>query len=142
MGYNITNMDELKAQIAILKQDKIEQELYFDQKVNSIKNSFNNPFNYIFKSLGLSNQSSFTSDYITSLAKTFLPIFLNKTILKGRGFLVKTLVTIFTQKIISGKMINQEILVKWVDQLTEFINSKTKSSKIKDYGIPEDSETY
>jgi len=67
---------------------------------------------------------------------------LNKTILKGRGFLVKTLVTIFTQKIINGKMINQEILVKWVDQLTEFINSKTKSSKVKDYGIPEDSETY
>jgi hypothetical protein len=145
MGYNINNMEELKAQIVILKQDKMEQELYFNQKVNSIKSSFNNPLGYIsniFKSFGLNNKTGFNSDYITSLAKTFLPLFLNKTILKGSGFIVKTLVTIFSQKLISGKIINQEILVKWIDRLTGLISSKTKSNKVKDYGIPEDSETY
>ena len=146
MGYDFKNIEELRARILILKQDRIEHELYFEQKFNSAKKAFNSPFNFIKDSFNFSslrpNQSSFSTDYITNIAKAFLPLFLNKTIFKNKGILIKTLITLFSSKAISAKIINKDILSHWIDKLTGFIGSKPKNNTSKDYGIPEDSETY
>ena len=146
MGYDFKNLDELRARILLLKQDRLDHELYFEQKFVSIKNAFNSPINYIKNSFNFSslkpNQSSFSTDYITNLAKAFLPILLNKTIFKNQGILIKTIVTLFSSKAISAKIINKDILSHWIDKLTDFIDPKSKNPNVKDYGIPEDSETY
>jgi hypothetical protein len=146
MDYNFNSIEDLRAQITIIEQDKLEQELYFEQKLSAIKKGFTNPFGFItnlFKQTDLNpNQTKFSADYITNIAKAFLPIILNKTILRGSGFFVKTLATIFSHKAINAKVINKDILSHWIDNITEFLSSKSKTSKSKDYGIPEDSETY
>jgi hypothetical protein len=146
MDYDFKNIDELRNQIVFLKQEKLEQELYFEQKYISVKKVFTSPISFIKDSFNFSglrpNQTSFSADYITNIARAFLPIILNKTLLKGRGIFVKTLITFLSQRAINAKIINKDILSHWVDNITEFIGSKSKVSKSKDYGIPEDSETY
>jgi hypothetical protein len=146
MDYNFKNLEELRSHIAVLKQEKIEQELFIKQRYLYYKKVFSNPFSFfldLFKSSDLkTHQTKFSSDYITNLARVFLPILLNKIIFRKRGIFLKTIISMFSQKVINVKVINKDLLMRLIDMIIDFISSKTNTTKGKDYGIPEDSETY
>jgi hypothetical protein len=146
MDYNFKNLEELRSHIAVLKQEKIGQELFIKQRYLYYKKVFSNPFSFfldLFKSSDLkTHQTKFSSDYITNLARVFLPILLNKIIFRKRGIFLKTIISMFSQKVINVKVINKDLLTRLIDMIIDFISSKTNTTKGKDYGIPEDSETY
>jgi hypothetical protein len=152
MKARITNYDELKAEIYSLKIRRTEQELYFLQKREKIENTFSSPLNFVKTLIGLRNSrdnkhSAFhkSGDWATSFARIVVPFLLNKTFFRGRGVLIKSLLAMFSQKIISGDNINQGKVIGWIDGVSNWINSTLKKKKkrnIGDYGIPPDSETY
>ncbi|WP_017257405.1 hypothetical protein [Pedobacter arcticus] len=149
MGTEITNLAQLKARIAFLEIKKIDDEIYFEQKFESIKNKVHHPFKFVKdmvsaivfggNTTGLAN-----ADWATSLGRIFFPLFLNKTLLKNSGVIMKTLVSLVSQKAINYSVFNKDVLSGWIDSVTDFVKSKTKKEKrygIDDYGIPPESET-
>lgn len=152
MKARITNYDELKAEIYSLKIRRTEQELYFLQKKEKIKNMFSSPLNFAKSLIGIRNsgdnkQSALhkSGDWATSFARIVVPFLLNKTLFRGNGVLIKSLLAMFSQKVISGDNVNQGKIIGWIDGVSNWINSslkKKKKRKISDYGIPPDSETY
>lgn len=157
MSSHIQNIEDLRAEIKLLKLQKAEYELYFSQKRESIKQTFSSPFAFFrnIKSLigggsfskNLSdNGASHQSDWFTNMARIVIPFFLNRTILRGRGVLVKSLLGLISQKAITGDTFNKDKIANWIDKATNWINSTIKKPKKKkqpvDYGIPPDSETY
>ncbi len=155
MSPRINNLEDLRAEIQLLKFQKAEHELYFVQKKESIKKTFSSPFNF-FKQIksfvggksqtGLtSNAARHDSDWTTILARVVVPFFLNKTILRGNGLVVKSLLGLISQKAINGETFNKIKVAGWIDKATGWVNSTLKKSEKKkkiDYGIPPDSETY
>lgn len=70
-----------------------------------------------------------------------LPLFLNKTLFKGSGFLTKTVVGLVSNKL--GAKLDVEHLAGIFDSVKGFFaKKKDKQDKRIDYGIPPDSETY
>lgn len=149
METQITNIAELKARIAYLELKKVQDELFFDQKIEGFKNKFKHPFTFIkdaFSSLmfGTKVNANGGADWATTLGRIFLPLFLNKTLLRNKGTTIKTIVSLFSQKAINSSVFNREVLADWIDKVTDFVKSKTKKEKrygIDDYGIPPESET-
>ncbi len=148
METEITNLQQLETRIAFLKIRKAEDEIYFHQKYASIKDKFTHPFRFI-KDLFLGASGGkvsdhFRADWVTSFGRIFLPLFLNKTLLRNRGVLIKTIVSLFSQKIVSSNTLNKDVLTNWIDNIAGFIKSKTKKERRygkDDYGIPPESET-
>ncbi len=146
MEIEITNLQELETRIAFLKIKKAEDEIYFHQRYTSIKDKFTHPFSFV-KNLflgGGQQNSQLKSDWVTSFGRIFLPLFLNKTLLRNRGVLIKTIASLFSQKIVNSNVLNKDILTHWIDNITGFVKSKTKKEKrygVDDYGIPPESET-
>lgn len=150
----VHNLDQLQLRIAQLKIEKAEQEIYFNQKWIKTQNMISSPINFIkgiLSTIGLrggnrNNTVHTSADWATNLARVSLPFLLNRTILRGRGFIFKTLVTLISQNTINAKRFNKDKLAGWVDNITEWVegfsSKKTKRRKEVDYGIPEDSETY
>ncbi|MBU0695757.1 MAG: hypothetical protein KKE39_04430 [Bacteroidetes bacterium] len=147
----IENLEQLRSEIAILKLKKAEDEIYFNQSFQKVKNVVETPtrwFNNVLSFLGLNSESEkgkVKADWITSVGRIALPFLLNKTVLRGRGFFVRALVSLISQKSINSKNFNKNVLSHWVDNLTEWIESSVKDkkkSKNIDYGIPPESETY
>ncbi|MFC5284175.1 hypothetical protein [Pedobacter alpinus] len=149
MDLEIRNIDDLRAKIALLKIKKQEDEIYLNQKYISVKEKLTSPFSFV-KNLFISNRSfsqpssPLKADFVTSLGRILIPLFLNKTILRNRGFLFKTIVSLISQKTINSSVFNKDVLSNWIDKATGFVKSKTKKEKrygIDDYGIPPESET-
>lgn len=146
METEITNLQQLDAKIAFLKTKKAVDEIYFHQKFSSIKDKFTHPFKFV-KDLFLGNSKPsdhFRADWVTSFGRIFLPLFLNKTLLRNRGVLVKTIASLFSQKIVNSSVLNKDVLSHWIDNITGFVKSKTKKERrygVDDYGIPPESET-
>ena len=147
METEITNLHELEARIASLKIRKAEDEIYFHQRYSSIKDKLTHPFRFVknlFFNSKPSGANNLTSDWVTSFGRIFLPLFLNKTILRNRGVLIKTIASLFSQKMVNSSVLNKDILSHWIDNITGFVKSKTKKEKrygADDYGIPPESET-
>lgn len=155
MNPRIENLADLRAEIQLLKLQKAEQELFFVQKRESIKKTFSSPLGFFrniksvlglgsHKSLLKNSGNSHDSDWTTTLARVVIPFLLNKTILRGNGLIIKSLLGLISQRVISGDNINKIKVSGWIDKATGWINSLKKSDKKKkvDYGIPPDSETY
>ncbi len=149
METQITNIAELKARIAFLKVKKVEDEIYFEQKIESIKSKFKHPFIFIKDAIssfafGTKMDVNGRADWATNLGRIFFPLFLNKTLLRNKGAIIKTLVSLFSQKAINSSVFNRDVLASWIDNVTSFVKSKTKKEKrygADDYGIPPESET-
>jgi len=147
----IENLDHLRVRIAILKLHRAEQEIYLNQTVSKVSRALNSPLSFIkglisFLGFGGGKKSSDSeeSDWVTNLARIALPFILNKTLLSGRGFIFKWIVSFISQNTINAKNFNQGILSNWVDKLVNWVESsskKRKQQKETDYGIPPDSET-
>lgn len=149
MGTEITNLAQLKARISFLEIKKIEDEIYFKQKFESIKNKVQHPFKFVKDTLsalvfGGNTNNIAQADWATNLGRIFFPMFLNKTLLKNSGVIMKTLVSLFSQKAINYSVFNKDVLSGWIESITDFVKSKTKKEKrygTDDYGIPPESET-
>lgn len=148
----IENLDQLRVRISILQLHKAEQEIYLNQTVNKVSKALNSPLNFLkglisFLGFGGTKKTndSENGDWVTNLARIALPFLLNKTLLSGRGFIFKWIVSFISQNTINAKTFNQGILSNWVDKLVNWLETtskKKKQEKENDYGIPPDSETY
>ncbi len=149
METEITNLAQLKARIAFLEIKKIDDEIYFDQKFELIKNKIKHPFNFVkdmisSAAFGGKMTGVGKSDWATSIGRIFFPLLLNKTLLKNSGVIMKTLVSFVSQKAINYSLFNKDVLSGWIDNVTNFVKAKTHKEKrygIDDYGIPPESET-
>lgn len=148
----IENLEQLRAQIAVLKLKKAEDEIYFNQSYQKIKGVVETParwFNNALSFLGLNSsegdKSKIKADWITSAGRIALPFLLNKTILRGSGFFTKAIISLISQKTVNSKNFNKDVLSHWIDNITGWIESTSKDKKKAkniDYGIPPESETY
>jgi len=155
METQIQDLQHLKIRIAFLKLKQLDDELVIKQKFHSIKETFTSPLKFLKRigsMVGISHDNVTTSnpslkkaDWVTNFVRVFLPLLLNKTLLRNRGIIVKSLVSILSQRTVSSMSFNKNVLANWIDKATGFINStkkKVKPIKQIDYGIPPESETY
>lgn len=77
-----------------------------------------------------------------SLMSLVLPVFLNKTLFRGAGFITKGIAALISGKI--GKSLDAESLTGLFNKAKSLFTSKKKKNEVNfvDYGIPPDSETY
>lgn len=149
MELEIKNISDLRTRIAYLELKKKEDEIYLAQRYHSVKDKFTKPFKFIkdsFESLNLfsGNANPAKSDIVTQLGRILFPLILNKTVLRNKGFVFKTLVSLLSQRTIKPSVFNKEVLSGWIDKVTDLIKSKTTREKRygkDDYGIPPESET-
>ncbi|WP_207429240.1 hypothetical protein [Pedobacter sp. SYSU D00535] len=147
MEKSFSSFAELQAEIQFLKVQQFHQE-------ENLKEKFSNPTTIFQAITGLFKSSSsnkslvhdfMNQDMITNISRVILPLFLNGVIFKKSGFIVKTLVTFLSQK--AAKKVNSNAISGIIDKVSGLFKSRTASTgsghpKIKDYGIPPDSETY
>lgn len=154
MNTKIETLEQLRSEIRLLKLKKAEDELYFQKKKENFVKMFTSPLTSLKKAasylgFGSSENTANThdplkSDWATSVARVFIPFLLNTTLLRGKGIILKSLMTLFSQRVINSKSFNQNVLTKWIDKATNLVNSSIKKPEKQklDYGIPPDSETY
>ncbi len=154
MKTNINNLAELQSRIKVLKIVSAEHELFFHQKVQSVKEVLSGPshiFTKIKFMLGFGGKKSIggkkpaQSDWVTNMTRVLIPYIINKTLFRKSGFIIKTVISLLSQATVSSKLVNKNTFSNLIDKATGLINStisgKKKPKKI-DYGIPPDSETY
>lgn len=147
---NIKNLADLQIHILNLEFAKNEHEIYLQQKVESVKERLASPLKFFNRitsmfigkanlpqNAGSSNQKA---DWVNLLARVGVPFVINKLLFRKSGFVVKTLISLFSQGAI--KSVNKNSVAHLVDVVTGFVKSKTKKKQVLDYGIPPDSETY
>ncbi|MXV14132.1 hypothetical protein [Hufsiella ginkgonis] len=147
MERSFTTIDELRTEIFMLKGRRIEQE-------GAIKEKFSSPgaifgtITGLFKS-GTGKQSLLgdlmSHDMVTTITRVVLPLVLNKIVFRKSGFITKAIVTFLSQK--AAKNVNSDMFAGLVDKVTHLFKKRPREPKksairIKDYGIPPDSETY
>ena len=150
---NITNVDELRAEISRLTLLQKEQENYLSDQFILLQDKIESPirvFNKLtswFPKIGndlnsFSGATDTNSDWLTNSLRVGLPFLFNKVLFRKAGFLKKALLLIATQKMAGS--VNQEKITKIIDKVTDIIRPKSQKSnkKRKDYGIPPDSESY
>jgi len=143
---DIKSLAELQVEISRVKveyqlketQLKDDAKLYIKQfsPLNLIKDFFNP------QSLLKLDEKTNLSGNIMSL---ILPMFLNKTVFRGSGFLTKSIAALVSGKI--GKSLDAESLTGFFNKAKSLLSSLTSKKKkadvnFVDYGIPPDSETY
>lgn len=148
----IENIQQLRAQIRMLRVQQAEQELYFLAKKQSFNDALKSPFSFLkkigyffgFNTKEQDGRTPKNADWVTSLARVLVPLALNKTLLRGNGLFLKSILTLISQRIINPQNVNQNKLSNLIDKLSSWINSTLKSKKKQDtdYGIPPDSETF
>ncbi len=152
MDIQITNVQQLRARIAVLEVRKAEDELYFHQRISSFKEKISKPFRFVksvFNAVAFGDVSGINltgrADWATHLGRIILPLVMNRTLLRGKGVWLKAIFSLFSQKAINPAILNKDIVSHWIDNATSFIKSKTKKKEKRygtdDYGIPPESET-
>jgi len=154
---NVSNLAELKAEITRVRLQQFEQEAVLHQHVEDITEKLRTPIK-VFDKLGLwvkhdENASHGAKaanpqehqDWVTAVLRLGLPFAINKFFLPKSGFLMKTLVTLASQK--AAANVNKDLITEWTDKITGIFKSKGTSRRksinpYPDYGIPPDSETY
>ncbi|WP_256011054.1 hypothetical protein [Desertivirga xinjiangensis] len=146
MEKTFSTLAELQAEIQFLKVQQFKQEEVLKEHLSSPK-AILSTIGGLFKAD--SGRQSFVKDLvnqdlITNISRVILPIFLNGVVFKRSGFITKTLVTFLSQK--AAKQVNSHSVTGIVDKITGLFkkkgDQKTTAPRIKDYGIPPDSETY
>lgn len=143
----ITNTDQLRVRIAMLKLQRAEQEVYFNQTFTKVSKAFSNPLSFIKSLLSFGNRKgeidALNGDWVTNLAKIALPFLLNNTVLKNSGFIMKSIISFVSLNLINAQNINQNVLLDWFDRLMIWVEKKRDQRKQQgnDFGIPPDSET-
>ena len=143
----ITNIDQLRVRISILKLKKSEQEVYFNRTLNKVSVAISNPISFVkaLFNLGAKDEEETQgADWVTNLAKLAIPFLLNNTLLKRSGFIMKSIISFVSLNLINSQNINQNVLSTWLDKLMIWVEKKRekrKHNQSNDFGIPPDSET-
>src|SRR3546814_568931 len=115
----IENIDTLRSELLRLKMQQYQLEHSMRQDVNAIKETFKSPLKFFGvgkeKALTGSNQE----DWVTGALRIGLPWAINSMIFKRSGFILKTLVTLASQK--AAGQVNKNTLANLVDMATDFI---------------------
>jgi len=143
MRTNVTNFDELSAEIARLKVQKKEQEAFLLNQYDLLKHKVEAPAriaNMIFNRVpGISTVKGLISgigqvtnknnkaDWLTKTLQLGLPLVLNRTLLKNAGWLKKGLVLLGSETVAS--QVNQTKITSVIDRLASFIKPKKKKKK-------------
>lgn len=141
--YNIRNLEDLQSA-------KLELKVEFTLKQNMLKidsKSYLKQFTLgaLIKRYATPN-NLFKADEKLNISGTamslLLPMFMNKTIFRGAGFLTKAAVGLVSGKV--GKSLDAEHLSAIFNSVKGWFGNKKdkKAKKFVDYGIPPDSETY
>jgi hypothetical protein len=145
MKTQIENIDTLRSELLRLKMQQYQLEHAMKQDVQAIKEKFKSPLKFF----GVGKEKALTGsaheDWVTGVLRIGLPLALNSLMFKRSGFILKTLVTLFSQKA-AGK-VNKNTLANLVERVTDFVKGfkipqRSKPMYHNDYGIPPDSETY
>lgn len=140
---NIKSLVELQLEISRVKSEYLFKETQLKEDTKAYIKQFS-PLNLIkdffspktlFKLDGQTNLSG-------SIMSLVLPMFLNKTVFRGSGFLTKSIAALVSGKV--GKSLDAESLTGIFNKVKSLFTSKKKKNDVNfvDYGIPPDSETY
>lgn len=97
----IHNVDDLKVEIARLKNLEVDQAVALKARFSSPAAIFSTAMSLFPKSPtvdGINSGSFFGQDFLGLISRIALPLTLNKTLFKNSNFIVKTLVGILSQK--------------------------------------------
>jgi len=142
--YNIQNMEDLHAQILVLKSENVLQgdqlkanfKGYIKQfTIGSLIKKYATPSAF----LKMDDKLNISS----KLMSLVLPVLMNSTIFRGSGFMTKALIGLATSKM--GKTLDAEHLSAIFNSVKSWFNKPkepVKKGMQIDYGIPPDSETY
>lgn len=141
---NIQNLSELQEELKFLK-------LSYEAKGELLKHDAGvyvkqlSPLHLIKKYFTPSNIVKFDEkNHISSkILAVALPFILNKTLLKGSGFLTKAVGTLISGKV--GQSLDIDSITGMVNKVKSLFTGKKKDKHdvaFVDYGIPPDSETY
>jgi hypothetical protein len=142
--YNIQNLEELQAQLFMLKTgSKVKEQLLKENLKLYVKQyTFGNLMKkYVTPSNLLKVDDKM---HISSKLMSFvLPVLMNSTFFRGSGFMTKALVGLATSKM--GKSLDAEHLTSLFATVKGWFKKDKKDTQPKmhvDYGIPPDSETF
>lgn len=143
---DIKSLAELEIEISRVKVDYQLKETQLKEDAKTYIKQFS-PINLIKNFL---NPQSLTKlDEKTNISGTImsflLPLFLNKTVFRGSGFITKSIAALVSGKV--GKSLDAESLTGFFSKAKSLFTSLTSKRKkadvnFVDYGIPPDSETY
>lgn len=145
----IKNISDLRAHIRSLEIKKLDHELFLNQKVASIKQTFTWPINTFHKltgfitgknteDIGITDKTN-KIDFVKLTSRVIIPFVLNKIFFRKSNFIVKTIISLASQGAISS--INKNTVAHWVDKLTHYVKSKTKKKNTLYDNLPADSKT-
>ena len=157
MKSRINNIDDLRSEILRLKLERFQQEAVLEDDVKIIVSKIKAPFRFIHKFTAWFGPGKGTDvtvaehdheqnhpDWLTNVMRVGLPVLLNKVVFRNSGFIMKSLVTILSQK--AAKNVSKDSVAGLIDKGAEWIRSFKNKKPVKryqaDYGIPPDSETY
>ena len=143
MRIKVTNFDELTAEIARLKVQKKEQEVFLLNQYDLLKHKIETPVrvaNMVFNrvpgvsmvkglvtGIGQVTNKNNKADWLTKTLQLGLPLVLNKTLLKNAGGLKKGLVLLGSETVAS--QVNQSKVTSVIDKITSIIKPKNKKKK-------------
>jgi len=160
----IRNLQELKEEIARLKELKNEQEAYLKSQFTLLNNKIEAPIRF-FNSLKnnipgvnvvqqlFAKSNNPDSDWLTKTLRIGVPFIMNRLFLKNTGVLKKALMLLLSERAVG--QINQDKVSGLISKVTNFIRPKKKKKKgsliegeaplkdeVNEYGIPSYSESY
>ncbi len=113
MDLAVKNIADLQSEIIRLEKLRQTQEIDLKQRLRSPSSIFGAVMSLFPKSGEKPNSSNiFNQDILGLLSRVVLPFTLNKTVFKGSGFLVKTLVGLLSQKA-SGYISEENAIGIW-----------------------------
>jgi len=142
MDLPIKNIEDLRSEIARLKSVEREQSVAIAGRFNSPMALFSTIMS-LFRSPASAEggkSSFFDQDIVGLLSRFILPFALNKTIFRNSNFIIKTLVSIVSQKL--SHFITEDGVVNLWEKVTSLFKSKTPEETPEHRAIPPLSETY
>jgi len=139
---DIKSLAELQLEISQLKNEYLLKEVQLKEDAKTYIKQFS-PINLIKnfltpKSLSKLDEQTNISGTIMSF---LLPMFLNKTVFRGSGFITKSIAALVSGKV--GKSLDADSLSGIFNGVKSFFTKRKKTDvNFVDYGIPPDSETY
>ncbi|MGB4773728.1 MAG: hypothetical protein WBP45_01025 [Daejeonella sp.] len=150
MKTRIQNVNELRAEIARLKLQRLQYEHVFEAEIKNISDKLTAPIHFVKKigaffsgdnDHGKAEQIKGGTDWVSVVSRIGLPLILNKLVFRKSGFIMKSIVALISQK--AATSVNKDLVVNWIDKAANWIKSskfRKKQIKSPDYGIPPDSE--
>jgi hypothetical protein len=139
---DIKSLEELHLEISRLKSEYQLKEVQLKDNTRAYIKQFS-PFNLIKDFFNPQNLLKLDekTNLSGSIMSLILPLFLNKTVFRGSGFLTKSIAALVSGKV--GKSLDADSLTGIFNGVKSlFAKKKKKDVNFVDYGIPPDSETY